>query len=121
MSGKCVYYLAHRGVGKVVEDINNYKKRETELKNMTDISGIGCGDNLKTASKKYKISQQKKIEESKKIREKIRKEREEKKSAKNNKSKKNNISKNKNKKSKKTKSIKKQKSKKNIFQKLFSF
>ena len=128
MSGKCVYYLAHRGVGKVVEDIDNYKKRENELKNMTDISIIGCGDNLKSADKKYKISQQKEVNKMKKRREKIKLEKEKLKNNNNKKSKKNSnykkSKKNSNyKKSKKDdnkKSKKNNKNKKrNIFQKFF--
>ena len=109
MTGQCVYFLSHRGIGKIVEENKDYKKREKELKNSSDILGIGCSENLEKATKKYKISQKKEIAKFKKKREKIRKEKIK------------NISKNKNKKSKKTKSIKKQKSKKNIFQKLFSF
>ena len=63
-SGYCVYFFAHRGIGKVIITTNNMEKTKNELMKDSDTSHIVCDadqdiaiqkyNNLKKASKKFK-------------------------------------------------------------------
>lgn len=68
--GFCIYYMSHRGIGKIVKESNDWKKQDKEMKKgKYDIYCHGCGPDMKTATKKYNLDMEKKKKEAKLLRE----------------------------------------------------
>jgi len=79
--GFCIHYMAHRGIGKIVKESNDWKKEDIEMKQgKYDIYCHGCGPDMKTATKHYNIAMEKKKKEEKLLREQRKKVRNSKKS-----------------------------------------
>ena len=52
-TGICIHYFAHRGIGKLVKETDDWKKDDKEMKQgKYDIYCHGCGPDMKTAKKK---------------------------------------------------------------------
>jgi hypothetical protein len=54
--GFCIYFVSHRGIGKIVEESKDFKKLYKQIKDnksRNDIFCTGCGPDMKTANKKY--------------------------------------------------------------------
>ena len=74
--GYCIHYFSHRGIGKIVEEIEDYKKMEKEMKSGqpgNDIYCVGCGPDMKTAKKNYNIDMKKTNKKYKLLKEKNKK------------------------------------------------
>ena len=65
--GICIHYLAHRGIGKIVKEEDDWKKTDKQFKQQvfSDIYCHGCGPDMKTATKNYNIDMEKKKKEAK--------------------------------------------------------
>jgi hypothetical protein len=86
--GVCIHYLAHRGIGKIVKEADDWKKTDKEFKQhrFSDIRYHGCGADMKTARKNYNIDMEKKRNEARLLRAERKKLRNSKKSKKSKKS-----------------------------------
>jgi hypothetical protein len=74
--GFCVYWFSHRGIGKIIEESDDYKESYKKIKReqpYNDIPFVGCGPNMKIATKNYNIDREKVIIRRKEIKEKEQK------------------------------------------------
>jgi hypothetical protein len=51
--GFCVYYFAHRGIGRIIEETKNMKTSKNKIISGGDAYNIVCDSDKKTAIKKY--------------------------------------------------------------------
>ena len=74
--GYCIHYFSHRGIGKIIEETEDYKELYKKMKSeqpQNDIYCAGCGPDMKTAEKNYNIDMEKTNKKYKLLREKNKK------------------------------------------------
>lgn len=61
-SGYCVYFFAHRGIGRMITQTKNMTETRQKLKLNNDVGAIGCHSDLKIAKQKYNENMKKMAE-----------------------------------------------------------
>ena len=51
--GYCVYFFAHRGIGRIIQNVNNMKEYTSKIRASGDAYHIACDTDKKTAIRKY--------------------------------------------------------------------
>ena len=65
-SGYCVYFFAHRGIGRSIIKTDNMKRTKNQLIEMGDCTNIVCDVDRKKAIRKFNLSRKTKTKKSQK-------------------------------------------------------